>query len=588
MALKDKLMTLEDFKAVRDVDVASNSAQFTEIKADLSEFITTGFRGKKVSIIGDSIDTFNQPGYMISGYNTAYPDFGVENVEQTWWKQVIDATGAVLEVNASWNGSRVTNTHPDQSYPDLYDRISVIGNPDIILIALGTNDSNNNVRLGDYDFQSDYASLARDKFRTAYIKGIKALNSAYPNARIIAIIEKMSFIYKDAIKHICSTLGVEYVDVSNYYTVDGFHPGVIGMSQIANIVLSPMDNTNVELLNNDDVMQSIVPDDAKMLMLASLRNTLWQDGNNNFIDLLKNICFKENNLIQVYPDELEKKVGWNVSYPYFNDSDTRLIYLSWETRITGLHAYRIKIQPLNNEPIAMYINAYNKVVYDNHKTETAITANDHIDLLQGWGELGVHEYTVVAPYSINGSPSYGLVFGIKKDGNLPIASKEIAFCTIKDVTSEIMRNRDLSKGVTILGRELKVVGLLNTNYPYVWHNVTNRLAYAEYDLNVKPGKKYHIRAFAFGQKPICMSISLYNQTFQKALILKQNLVNRDDGAYDLIGGWSSPNALSHTVTIPQTVNGSPSCGLTLLFKYSDDSDINVNAITYITIKEVSD
>jgi len=36
MALKDKLMTLEDFKAVRDVDVASNSAQFTEIKADLA------------------------------------------------------------------------------------------------------------------------------------------------------------------------------------------------------------------------------------------------------------------------------------------------------------------------------------------------------------------------------------------------------------------------------------------------------------------------------------------------------------------------------------------------------------------------
>jgi len=35
MALKDKLMTLEDFKAVRDVDVASNTAQFTEIKADL-------------------------------------------------------------------------------------------------------------------------------------------------------------------------------------------------------------------------------------------------------------------------------------------------------------------------------------------------------------------------------------------------------------------------------------------------------------------------------------------------------------------------------------------------------------------------
>ena len=38
MALKDKLMTLEDFKAVRDVDVASNNAQFTEIKADLDYY----------------------------------------------------------------------------------------------------------------------------------------------------------------------------------------------------------------------------------------------------------------------------------------------------------------------------------------------------------------------------------------------------------------------------------------------------------------------------------------------------------------------------------------------------------------------
>lgn len=41
MALKDKLMTLEDFKAVRDVDVASNSAQFTEIKADLDAEVET-------------------------------------------------------------------------------------------------------------------------------------------------------------------------------------------------------------------------------------------------------------------------------------------------------------------------------------------------------------------------------------------------------------------------------------------------------------------------------------------------------------------------------------------------------------------
>lgn len=43
MALKDKLMTLEDFKAVRDVDVASNSAQFTDIKADLGALQDGGY-----------------------------------------------------------------------------------------------------------------------------------------------------------------------------------------------------------------------------------------------------------------------------------------------------------------------------------------------------------------------------------------------------------------------------------------------------------------------------------------------------------------------------------------------------------------
>lgn len=37
MALKDKLMTLEDFKVVSDVDVASNQTQFNAIKADLGD-----------------------------------------------------------------------------------------------------------------------------------------------------------------------------------------------------------------------------------------------------------------------------------------------------------------------------------------------------------------------------------------------------------------------------------------------------------------------------------------------------------------------------------------------------------------------
>ena len=54
MALKDKLMTLEDFKAVRDVDVASNSAQFTEIKADL------GAADKHSILLNDEVQNTTQ------------------------------------------------------------------------------------------------------------------------------------------------------------------------------------------------------------------------------------------------------------------------------------------------------------------------------------------------------------------------------------------------------------------------------------------------------------------------------------------------------------------------------------------------
>ena len=73
MALKDKLMTLEDFKAVRDVDVASNTAQFTEIKADLSDLpwkelynkskVTNGYINAQGVIVSQ-----NAQGWHISDY----------------------------------------------------------------------------------------------------------------------------------------------------------------------------------------------------------------------------------------------------------------------------------------------------------------------------------------------------------------------------------------------------------------------------------------------------------------------------------------------------------------------------------------
>jgi len=212
--------------------------------------------GKKISIIGDSVDTYDEDGYKVSGYNMFYPASGydVKDVNTTWWMRVINASNAALEVNASWSGSRVTNTHSDSTYPDFYDRVSVIGLPDVIFVTLGSNDSLNSVTLGDFDFETAYTNLSEGTFRTAYIKGIKALQATYPNAEIVCITEKMDDAYKDSISHIAITLGVKYIDASDYTAVSGVHPNRDGMSQIAALVLNPTDKT---------LSQSNIPADGK-------------------------------------------------------------------------------------------------------------------------------------------------------------------------------------------------------------------------------------------------------------------------------------------------------------------------------------
>ena len=70
MALKDKLMTLEDFKAVRDVDVASNSAQFTELRADLGAvtgLIPVTYEDAYIALNASTVD-INSPIASTTGY----------------------------------------------------------------------------------------------------------------------------------------------------------------------------------------------------------------------------------------------------------------------------------------------------------------------------------------------------------------------------------------------------------------------------------------------------------------------------------------------------------------------------------------
>lgn len=198
------------------------------------------YPGMKFSIIGDSISTFNQEGYKIDGYRMAYPYLDVKNVENTWWMRVIDASDAALEVNASWSGSCATNVKAPSGYLDFYDRCDVLGNPDTIFIELGTNDSLSSAPLGEFDFESTYTELSESTFRTAYIKGIKALKNNYPLASIICIILSMNDAYANSIKTIANELDCKIIECRDYKIADSsVHPGILGMRQISSRVLYP-------------------------------------------------------------------------------------------------------------------------------------------------------------------------------------------------------------------------------------------------------------------------------------------------------------------------------------------------------------
>jgi len=198
------------------------------IKDGINPIITKLDTIKKVSILGDSISTFNQEGFKIDKYAMWYPSEGdrssdVVSVEDTWWKQVIDNTGGIIEVNASYSGSTASSLLMGFS-----PRVSLLGNPDEIYIALGTNDSLNNVPIGEIDY--DAVSYDLTKFAPAYIKGMQDTIAMYPKAKIICVAFDMETAYQETVKAIAEHYGAEYVYVGD---ISDVHPNKAEMNMVA-------------------------------------------------------------------------------------------------------------------------------------------------------------------------------------------------------------------------------------------------------------------------------------------------------------------------------------------------------------------
>ena len=235
--------------------------------------------GKRISILGDSISTFGVPDqnnatglWTYPGNRCRYPQSDLLNeVNECYWKRLIDEKGMFLGINESWAGSRVSNNQstdigdlgPNRciSSQTRINHLGENGVPDIILVYAGTNDAGAGVELGSFNTENpisytdeQIASLPVSTFADAYRAMLIRLQKTYPTSRIIVILPNFTSSYYsiknlddyvEIIKEECDFFGIQIIDIrtagitiynQNRYFPDGIHPNSKGMDLLYKLI----------------------------------------------------------------------------------------------------------------------------------------------------------------------------------------------------------------------------------------------------------------------------------------------------------------------------------------------------------------
>lgn len=193
----------------------------------------------KVSILGDSYSAFY--GYVTPPSNLCWygvPGEAKENdvtcVEETWWWLLLERCGYRLECNNAYSGATVCHTGYDGAdYSDrsFITRMADLGQPDILLVFGGTNDSWAGVPLGDYQ----YAHWEREDlyaFRPAFCYLLDYLLTHYPDAAVYNITNsELSEEVAGSMEEVCRHYGVVNIRLHDIDKQWG-HPSVKGMRSI--------------------------------------------------------------------------------------------------------------------------------------------------------------------------------------------------------------------------------------------------------------------------------------------------------------------------------------------------------------------
>lgn len=222
------------------------------------------FKGKYVSILGDSISTLD--GYNPAGYGIYYGrkskiNNDVQDFKDTYWGKLINYLNANLLVNNSYSGSTVVQEFKEMDFHTSVSPVRInhlnsdTEEPDLIIFYMGANDYYRN-KPCEYNFESKF------DFVGAYYYTLNELLLRYPKAEIWCITfpcgyeinsnevygRKNSYgtpkeKYIDAIIDVVNEVDSERVVLLNlhvlnryYETKDGVHPTKKGMDDLFEMI----------------------------------------------------------------------------------------------------------------------------------------------------------------------------------------------------------------------------------------------------------------------------------------------------------------------------------------------------------------
>lgn len=209
---------------------------------------------KSVSILGDSYSTYE--GYMKPDTNAVWywknfdpSKTDVASVRETWWHQFIKENGYKLCRNNSYSGTTICNTgykdksgkFADYSQRSFIARMDDLGDPDIIFIFGGTNDSWAGVPIGEYKY-TDWTTQDLYSFRPALSYLLTEMKDRYPNVEIYFLLNtRLKEEINESVKTICEKCGIDCIVLQEIGKMAG-HPSREGMKQISEQIKKYMEN----------------------------------------------------------------------------------------------------------------------------------------------------------------------------------------------------------------------------------------------------------------------------------------------------------------------------------------------------------